>query len=157
MAGTGDRQQVPAAVPDGRWLMPDVPTQANMPAGLQSAQRRTAMEVPADDRLQLLRWMLADVHWSCPPGIRGQLLQVLASAAGHGCADERAWLAVAEQITRYLLYRRGGQQRTDPLGWTGSPTGQGPALDTRMEAGAARATVPPPPVKPCSTPLPLPC
>ncbi|MGH8027620.1 MAG: hypothetical protein ACREO0_12930 [Pseudoxanthomonas sp.] len=70
-----------------------------------------------DDRLQLLRSMLADRFWSCTPVVRSQLLQILASAAGTGCASEFAWITLAEEIARYLLYRRTGQQEVAPLEW----------------------------------------
>ena len=70
-----------------------------------------------DDRLQLLRSMLADHRWPCPPVVRGQLVQILASATGEGCTEEAAWMTLAEEIARYLLYRRTGQLETALLEW----------------------------------------
>ena len=70
-----------------------------------------------DDRLQLLKSMLADRRWPCTPGVRSQLLQILASAAGTGSASECAWMTLAEEIARYLLYRRTGLQEAAQLEW----------------------------------------
>ena len=92
-----------------------------MPIAYPQADRRQAIHRctpspdPGDDRLQLLRSILADQHWSCPSAVRGQLLQLLACAAGTGCTSEQAWMALAEEIVRYLLYRRTGQQEREPL------------------------------------------
>lgn len=91
---------------------------AYLPAGArQSAHRLTPAQDQNDDRLQLLRSMLADRRWPCTPAVRGQLLQILASSAGMGCASECAWMTLAEEIARYLLYRRTGQQQIAPLEW----------------------------------------
>ena len=79
--------------------------------------RHTPVQGQDDDRLQLLRSMLADRRWSCAPVVRDQLLQILVSAAGKGCASECAWATLAEEIARYLLYRRTGQQEIAPLEW----------------------------------------
>ncbi|MET0655146.1 MAG: hypothetical protein ABWY94_06210 [Pseudoxanthomonas sp.] len=70
-----------------------------------------------DDRLQLLRSMLADRRWSCTPVVRARLLQILAGAAGLGYASEWAWMTLAEEIARYLLYRRTGQRESAALEW----------------------------------------
>ena len=80
------------------------PTQLFTPIGDQT-----------DDRLQLLRSMLADHRWPCPPVVRGQLIQILVSASGEGCTEESAWMTLAEEIARYLLYRRTGQLETVQL------------------------------------------
>ena len=77
-----------------------------------------------DDRLQLLRSMLADRCWPCPPVVRGQLLQILASAAGKG----RARMTLAEEIARYLLYRRTGLQEAAQLEWQRPRREHGPAV-----------------------------
>lgn len=81
------------------------------------ARRPTPVLDQNDDRLQLLRTMLADRCWPCTPAVRGQLLQILASATGKARASECAWMTLAEEIARYLLYRRTGQQKTAPLEW----------------------------------------
>lgn len=77
----------------------------------------TSIVEQTDDRLQLLRSMLADHQWPCPPPVRGQLLQILVSATGGGCTEESAWMTLAEEIARYLLYRRTGQLETALLEW----------------------------------------
>lgn len=81
------------------------------------ARRHIPVPDQNDDRLQLLRTMLADRCWPCTPAVRGQLLQILASAAGKGRANECAWMTLAEEIARYLLYRRTGQQEIALLEW----------------------------------------
>lgn len=81
-----------------------------------------------DDRLQLLKSMLADRCWSCTPVVRDQLLQILTNAAGTGCASESAWMTLAEEIARYLLYRRTGQLEIALLEW------QRPAPARRLRA-----------------------
>ena len=91
---------------------------AYLPADMRRpAHRHTPVHNQDDDRLQLLRSMLADRSWSCTPVVRGQLLQILASAAGTGCASECAWMTLAEEIARYLLYRRTGLQEAAQLEW----------------------------------------
>ena len=87
-----------------------------------------------DDRLQLLRSMLADRRWSCAPMVRDQLLQILVSAAGKGCASECAWATLAEEIARYLLYRRTGQQEIAPLEWQRPRRGPRPTTAGRFGA-----------------------
>ena len=89
----------------------------------------STMYLPADDRLQLLKSMLADRHWSCTPVVRDQLLQILASATGTGCANESAWMTLAEEIARYLLYRRTGQLEIALLEW------QRPHREQRLASG----------------------
>jgi hypothetical protein len=87
---------------------------ACLPAG---ARRPIPVLDQNDDRLQLLRSMLVDRCWPCTPVVRGQLLEILASAAGTGCASECAWMTLAEEIARYLLYRRTGLQEAAQLEW----------------------------------------
>lgn len=82
-----------------------------------NTRRLTRVEEQNDDRLQLLRSMLGDRRWPCTPRVRSQLLQILACAAGTGCASESAWMTLAEEIARYLLYRRTGQLEIAPLQW----------------------------------------
>ena len=55
-----------------------------------------------DDRLQLLRSMLADRHWHCPAPVHARLLHIL--SAHH--ADEADWITLAEETERYLAQRR---------------------------------------------------
>ena len=98
------------------------------------AHRPTPVQHQNDDRLQLLRSMLSDRRWSCAPVVRGQLLQILASAAGQGCASECAWMTLAEEIARYLLYRRTGLQEAAQLEWQRPRHEQRPAPDRRRGA-----------------------
>lgn len=100
------------------------------------ADARRPIPVPDqnDDRLQLLRSMLADRCWPCAPAVRGQLLQVLASASGKGRASECAWMTLAEEIARYLLYRRTGQQEIAPLEWQRPRREHGPVTAGRRGA-----------------------
>lgn len=111
-----------------------------MPIAYPQAARRPAIHLctpspdPGDDRLQLLRSILADQHWSCPPAVRGQLLQVLACAAGTGCTSEQAWMALAEEIARYLLYRRTGQHDIEPLEWPRTRRGHVAHIGRRLGA-----------------------
>ena len=60
-----------------------------------------------DDRLQILQSMLADRQWRCASSVHVKLMQVLAAANGAQYADESAWIALAEEIGRYLEHRRG--------------------------------------------------
>jgi erythromycin esterase-like protein len=63
-----------------------------------------------DDRLQLLRALLADREWSCDPLTRARLERMaadLGSSAKSGI-DEAAWALLAEETQRYLDYRRLG-------------------------------------------------
>lgn len=98
------------------------------------AHRLTPVQDQNDDRLQLLRSMLADRHWSCTPVARGQLLQILASAAGKCRASECAWMTLAEEIARYLLYRRTGLREVAQLEWQRSRREQKPATTRRLGA-----------------------
>lgn len=98
------------------------------------AHQHTPVQNQDDDRLQLLRSMLADRRWSCAPVVRDQLLQILASAAGTGCASECAWMTLAEEIARYLLYRRTDQQEIAPLEWQRPRREHGPATARRLRA-----------------------
>lgn len=100
----------------------------------QPAQRLTRVEEQNDDRLQLLRSMLADRRWSCTPRVRSQLLQILACAAGTGCANESAWMTLAEEIARYLLYRRTGQLEIALLEWQRPRREHRPAPAQRLRA-----------------------
>ena len=81
------------------------------------ARRPIPVLAQNDARLQLLRSMLADRRWPCTPAVRDHLLQILASAAGKGRASECAWMTLAEEIARYLLYRRTGLQEAAQLEW----------------------------------------
>jgi hypothetical protein len=98
------------------------------------ARRPTPVLDRNDDRLQLLRSMLADRRWSCTPVARGQLLQILANAAGMGCASECAWMTLAEEIARYLLYRRTGLQEAAQLEWQRPRREHAPATARRRGA-----------------------
>jgi len=100
----------------------------------RSARLLPPIQDQDDDRLQLLRSMLADRRWSCTPVVRGQLLQILASAAGTGCASECAWMTLAEEIGRYLLYRRTGQLEIAPLEWQRPQRGHRPVTTRRFGA-----------------------
>lgn len=97
-------------------------------------RRPAPIEDRNDDRLQLLKSMLADRCWSCTPVVRDQLIQILANAAGTGCASESAWMTLAEEISRYLLYRRTGQLEIALLEWQRSGREQRPAPARRLRA-----------------------
>lgn len=99
-----------------------------------SACRPAPVPHQNDDRLQLLRSMLTDRRWSCAPTARGQLLQILASAAGTGCTSECAWTTLAEEIARYLLYRRTGLQEAAQLEWQRPRREHAPATAGRRKA-----------------------
>jgi len=94
-----------------------MPIAYRRPDAYPTLHRPLPFREPDDDRLQLLRSILADRRWSCPPCVRAQLLQVLASAAGNGSTSEHAWMTLAEELARYLLYRRTGQQESALLEW----------------------------------------
>ncbi len=63
-----------------------------------------------DDRLQLLRAILADREWSCDPLTRARLERMAADLGSNARSgiDEAAWALLAEETQRYLDYRRLG-------------------------------------------------
>ena len=75
-----------------------------------TASPAAAYSPPAvdDERLQLLRCMLADRNWMHEPVLRARLQQALAVLRTPGIAplDESTWLLVADETARYLDFRR---------------------------------------------------
>lgn len=56
-----------------------------------------------DDRLQLLRLLLADRDWRCEPRVRQLLRGFLEEPQA---AQEAAWRALAEELADYLAFRK---------------------------------------------------
>ena len=67
---------------------------------------RTDHDDDPDDRLQLLRLLLADRDWRCDPQV-GRLLRGF--LAEPPVAQEAAWRALAEELANYVAFRRLGQ------------------------------------------------
>ncbi|KRA51909.1 hypothetical protein [Pseudoxanthomonas sp. Root630] len=63
---------------------------------------------PDDERLALLRCLLADRSWTQDAGQRALLQQVLAALRTPGLAtlDEGQWTLLADETARYLDFRR---------------------------------------------------
>jgi hypothetical protein len=86
-------------------------TQAN--TRLRPPSEQTSHPEPGppahQDRRRLLRSMLADREWSCDPLVRARLERTLADlSATNSNIDEAGWSLLAEEMGRYLDYRRLG-------------------------------------------------
>ncbi|HRN62256.1 MAG TPA: hypothetical protein PK743_06470 [Luteimonas sp.] len=62
-----------------------------------------APEHEADDRLELLRLLLADRDWQCAPPARRQLAGLLADPP---VVRETVWELLAEELAAYLAFRK---------------------------------------------------
>jgi hypothetical protein len=61
-----------------------------------------------DERLQLLRCMLADRDWTHDPGLRARLQQAMATLSSPTAItmDEATWTLIADETAGYLDFRR---------------------------------------------------
>lgn len=67
--------------------------------------RSPAADSEPDDRLALLRLLLADREWHCPPPARRQLAELLADPP---VVRESTWQLLADELAAYLAFRKSG-------------------------------------------------